>query len=179
MNIIFCLSDNTESDEVYLDSEVSGENSTTCVSLPRDDPMQEDVEGSKARESLKVYFKEVLALTGFSINGTNMEEPMQMGESRGRPDLNPICVEKIDQKEILQFSEDLMRDEIQNSLQMARFFSILLQDATNMEGKEQIPVFVRSVTVEGFPQKHLIGFLPCELDTENLFYALLTELRNK
>ncbi|XP_030216793.1 uncharacterized protein si:dkey-250d21.1 isoform X2 [Gadus morhua] len=172
--------ENTESHEVHEESEVSGQNSTTCVSLPRDDPMQEDTAGSKARESLKVYFKEVLALTGFSINGTNIDEPMmQLGESRGRPELNPICVEKIDQKEILQFSEDLMRDEIQNSLQMARFFSILLQDATNMEGKEQIPVFVRSVTVEGFPQKHLIGFLPCELDTENLFYTLLTELRNK
>ena len=139
--------------------------------------MQEDTASSKARESLKVYFKEVLALSGFSIYGANVDEPM--GDTRGRPTLNPICVEKIDEKEILQFSEDFMRDEIQNSLQMARFFSILLQDATNMEGVEQIPVFVRSVTVEGFPQKHLIGFLPCELDTENLFYTLLAELRNK
>lgn len=139
--------------------------------------MQEDPAIAKARESLKVYFKEVLALTGFSINGANVDEPML--DTEGRPTLNPVCVEKIDQKEVLQFSEDLMRDEIQNSLQMARFFSILLQDATNMEGKEQIPVFVRAVTVEGFPQKYLIGFLPCELDTDNLFYTLLTELRNK
>lgn len=88
-------------------------------------------------------------------------------------------MEKIDRKEILQFSEDLMREEIQNSLRLARFFSILLQDVTNIEGKEQIPVFIRSVTIDGFPQKHLIGFLPCDLDAENLFYMLLSELRNK
>lgn len=88
-------------------------------------------------------------------------------------------MEKIDKKEILQFSEDLMREEIQNSLRLARFFSILLQDVTNIEGKQQIPVFIRSVTVDGFPQKHLIGFLPCDMDAENLFYMLVSELRNR
>ncbi|KAM4619882.1 uncharacterized protein ACJ7VT_006638 [Polymixia lowei] len=158
-------------------NEVSGENSMTCEQQ-QDDQLQKDAASSKAKEILKVYFKEILALTGFSINGANnTDEPM--GSARGQQTLNPICVEKIDQKEILQFSEDLMREEIQNSLRLARFFSILLQDVTNIEGKEQIPVFIRSVTVAGFPQKHLIGFLPCDVDAENLFYMLLSELRNK
>ncbi|XP_071374857.1 uncharacterized protein [Centroberyx affinis] len=158
--------------------ELSGENSVTSESQ-KHNQMQEDVASSKAKDILKVYFKEILALTGFSINGANINTDEPMGGARGQQTLNPICVEKIDQKEILQFSEDLMREEIQNSLRLARFFSILLQDVTNIEGKEQIPVFVRSVTVAGFPQKHLIGFLPCDVDVESLFYMLLSELRNK
>ncbi|XP_045895428.1 uncharacterized protein si:dkey-250d21.1 [Micropterus dolomieu] len=156
--------------------EISGENSATSE-VQKDNQTQEDVGSSKAKETLKVYFKEILALTGFSINGANADEPI--GGARGQQALNRICVEKIDKKEILQFSEDLMREEIQNSLRQARFFSILLQDVTSIEGKEQIPVFIRSVTVDGFPQKHLIGFLPCDMDAENLFYMLLSELRNK
>ncbi|XP_068456505.1 uncharacterized protein si:dkey-250d21.1 [Clinocottus analis] len=147
--------------------------------LQNENQTQEDGASSKAKETLKVYFKEILALNGFSINGANNSSDEPIGGTRGQQAFNRICVEKIDKKEILQFSEDLMREEIQNSLRQARFFSILLQDVTIIEGKEQIPVFIRSVTVEGFPQKHLIGFLPCDMDTENLFYMLLSELRNK
>ncbi|XP_035522546.1 uncharacterized protein si:dkey-250d21.1 [Morone saxatilis] len=169
--------ENTTTAEVTEETrEASGENSAT-PQLQRDIQTHEDVASSKAKETLKVYFKEILALTGFSINGANTDEPI--GGARGQQALNRICVEKIDKKEILQFSEDLMREEIQNSLRLARFFSILLQDVTSIEGKEQIPVFIRSVTVDGFPQKHLVGFLPCDMDAENLFYMLLSELRNK
>lgn len=146
--------------------------------LQNDDQIPEDGVGSKAKETLKVYFKEILALTGFSINDANINTD-ELGGARVQQALNPICVEKIDKKEILQFSENLMQEEIQNSLRQARFFSILLQDVTSIEGKEQIPIFIRSVTVSGFPQKYLIGFLPCDLDAENLFYMLLSELRNK
>ncbi|KAM7398540.1 hypothetical protein PAMA_006444 [Pampus argenteus] len=156
--------------------EFFGENSAT-PDQQNDTQSQEDVASSKAKETLKVYFKEILALTGFSINGANTDEPI--GGTRGQQSLNRICVEKVDKKEILQFGEDLMREEIQNSLRLARFFSILLQDVTSIEGKDQIPVFIRSVTVAGFPQKHLVGFLPCDVDAENLFYMLLSELRNK
>lgn len=118
-------------------------------------------------------------MTGFSINGANINADEQIGGARGQQALNRVCAEKIDKKEILHFSEELMREEIQKSLTLARFFSILLQDATSIEGKEQIPVFIRSVTVDGFPQKHLVAFLPCDIDAEGLFYMLLTELRNK
>ncbi|XP_061596186.1 uncharacterized protein si:dkey-250d21.1 [Cololabis saira] len=156
--------------------EVAGENSA-AAELPTENQTQEDFSSLRAKETLKVYFKEILALTGFSINGAKLDEPI--GGGRGQQALNSICAEKIDKKEILQFSEDLMREEIQNNLRLARFFSILLQDVTNIEGKEQIPVFIRSVTIAGFPQKHLVGFLPCNLDPENLFYMLLSELRNK
>ncbi|XP_022050632.2 uncharacterized protein si:dkey-250d21.1 isoform X2 [Acanthochromis polyacanthus] len=158
--------------------EASGENSAT-TEQQKDNQTQEDVASSKAKETLKVYFKEILALTGFSINGANINTDEPIGGARGQQTLNRICVEKIDKKEILQFSEDLMREEIQNSLRQARFFSILLQDVTSIEGKEQIPVFIRSVTVAGFPQKHLVGFLPCDMDAENLFCMLFSELRNK
>ncbi|XP_064834380.1 uncharacterized protein LOC135548564 [Oncorhynchus masou masou] len=156
-----------------------GENSATC-DLLQEEQKREDVANSKAKEILKVYFKETLAFTGFSIgNDANPNTDEPMGDHRGQQSLNPICVEKIDQKEVLQFSEDLMREEIRNSLRLARFFSILLQDVTNIEGKDQIPVFIRSVTVAGFPQKHLMGFLPCYADAEGLFYMLLSEIRNK
>ncbi|XP_033499127.2 uncharacterized protein LOC117267355 [Epinephelus lanceolatus] len=171
--------ENTATTEVTEErTEVSGENSA-APELQKENQTQEDVANSKAKETLKVYFKEILALTGFSINGANINTDEPIGGARGQQALNRICVEKIDKKEILQFSEDLMREEIQNSLRLARFFSILLQDVTSIEGKEQIPVFIRSVTVDGFPQKHLIGFLPCDMDAENLFYMLLSELRNK
>lgn len=154
---------------------VSGEISTSLLHI--DDQAPEDLAKCKAKEILKAYFKENLALTGFSINAANVstDEPI----ARGPQTLNPICMEKIDKKEILYLSEDLMREEILKSLKLARFFSILLHDVTTIEGKEQIPVFIRSVTIDGFPQKHLIGFLPCDLDAENLFYMLLSELRNK
>lgn len=158
--------------------EVSGENSATS-GLQNDNQSPEDIANSKTKETLKAYFKEILALTGFSINGANINTDEPIGSARGQQALNRACLEKIDKKEILHFSEDLMREEIQNSLKLARFFSILLQDVTTIEGKEQIPVFIRSVTVDGFPQKHLIGFLPCDVDAENLFYMLLSELRNK
>ncbi|KAM9847017.1 uncharacterized protein ACBR49_010268 [Aulostomus maculatus] len=158
--------------------ESSGENSAT-PDQQKENQALVNVSSSKAKETLKIYFKEILALTGFSINGANITTDEQIGGARGQQSHNRICVEKIDKKEILQFSEDLMREEIQNSLRQARFFSILLQDVTNIEGKEQIPVFLRSVTVAGFPQKHLIGFLPCDVDVENLFHMLLSELRNQ
>ncbi|XP_047462600.1 uncharacterized protein si:dkey-250d21.1 isoform X2 [Mugil cephalus] len=159
-------------------NEASGENSA-AIEQHKENLTPEDVASSRAKETLKVYFKEILALTGFSINGANLNADESIGGARGRQALNRVCLEKIDKKEILQFSEDLMREEIQNSLRQARFFSILLQDVTSIEGKDQIPVFIRSVTVAGFPQKHLIGFLPCDMDAENLFYMLLSELRNK
>lgn len=158
--------------------EIPGENSAS-PGLQNDDLTPEDVVNSKAKETLKVYFKEILAMTGFSINGSNINTEEQIGGGRGQQVLKSICAEKIDKKEILQFSEELMREEIQKSLTLARFFSILLQDATNIEGKEQIPVFIRSVTFDGLPQKHLVAFLPCDMDAENLFYMLLAELRNK
>lgn len=170
--------ENTVSELKEETKEESGENSAASE-LQKDNQPQEDASTSKAKETLKVYFKEILALTGFSINGANIRADEPIGGARGQQALNRVCVEKIDKKEILQFSEDLMREEIQNSLRLARFFSVLLQDVTNIEGKEQIPVFIRSVTVAGFPQKHLVGFLPCDLDAENMFYMLLSELRNK
>ncbi len=85
---------------------------------------------------------------------------------------NTICAEKIDQKEVLTLGEEVMREEIRNSLRFARFFSILLQDRVSIEGKDQIPVFIRSVTGEGFPQKYLMGFLPCDVDSDTLFLML-------
>ncbi|CAJ1064543.1 uncharacterized protein si:dkey-250d21.1 [Xyrichtys novacula] len=171
--------ENTGTTEVTEETrDASGENSAR-PEQQRENQTPEDVASSKAKETLKVYFKEILALTGFSINGANISADEPIGGARGQQTLNRICVEKVDKKEILQFGEDLMREEIKNSLRLARFFSILLQDVTNIEGREQIPVFVRSVTVDGFPQKHLIGFLPCDMDAENLFYMLLSELRNK
>ncbi|XP_047234940.1 uncharacterized protein si:dkey-250d21.1 [Girardinichthys multiradiatus] len=155
------------------------EETAEIAKTPEENQTQGDVTTSRAKETLKIYFKEILALTGFSINGANVGADEPIGGVRGQRAHNRICVEKIDKKEILQFGEHFMQEEIQNSLRLSRFFSILLQDVTNIEGKEQIPVFIRSVTIAGFPQKHLIGFLPCDLDTENLFYMLLSDLRNK
>ncbi|KAJ7996736.1 hypothetical protein DPEC_G00240120 [Dallia pectoralis] len=168
-----------EDDAPSVVKDEPGENSSTC-DLQQDDQRTEDVSNCKAKDILKMYFKETLAFTGFSIgNDANPTSDEPMGGHKGQQSLNPICVEKIDQKEVLQFSEKLMREEIRNSLRLARFFSILLQDVTNIEGKDQIPVFIRSVTVAGFPQKHLMGFLPCDADSEGLFYMLLSEIRNK
>ncbi|XP_072302821.1 uncharacterized protein [Eucyclogobius newberryi] len=163
--------------EVAETTDMCDQNSS-ALDLQDETQTQEDVATCKAKDTLKAYFKEILALTGFSINGTNTTDD-PIGGARGQQALNRICVEKIDKKEILQFSEDLMREEIQISLRLARFFSILLQEVTIIEGKEQIPVYIRSVTVAGLPQKHLIGFFPCDVDAENLFYFLITELRNK
>ncbi|XP_019750662.1 uncharacterized protein LOC109531074 [Hippocampus comes] len=157
--------------------EVSSDDITTPEQ--RDNQAQENVGGHRAKETLKAYFKEILALTGFSINGGNINTDESTGGARDQHSLKKICEEKIDKKEILQFSESLMREEIQNSLRHARFFSILLQNVTTIEGKEQIPIFIRSVTEAGFPQKHLVGFLPCDLDADNLFNHLISELRSK
>ncbi|KAM9781941.1 uncharacterized protein si:dkey-250d21.1 isoform X2 [Syngnathus typhle] len=157
--------------------EISGDEIATLE--VKDNQAQEIVSGFKAKETLKAYFKEILALTGFSINGGNINTDESTGGGRDQLALKKICVEKIDKKEILQFSESLMREEIQNTLRHARFFSILLQNVTSIEGREQIPIFIRSVTEAGFPQKHLVGFLPCDLDADSLFHHLLSELRIK
>ncbi|KAG5843437.1 hypothetical protein ANANG_G00150940 [Anguilla anguilla] len=142
--------------------------------------VKEDTAISKAKETLKLYFKETLAVTGFSISSsTNPNAIEPMGSHGGLSRFSPVCAEKIDQKEMLQFCEDLMGEEMRNSLRSARFFSILLQDLVNIEGKEQIPVFIRSVTVAGFPQKHLMGFLPCDVDADTLVFMLLSAIRNK
>lgn len=151
---------------------------SSALDLQDETQTQEDVAICKAKDTLKVYFKEILALSGFSISGANTTDDT-IGGARGQQSLNRICVEKIDKKEILQFGQDLMSEEIQNSLHLARFFSILLQEVTVIEGREQVPVYIRSVTVAGFPQKHLIGFFPCDEDAENIFYLLTSELRNK
>ncbi|XP_072514426.1 uncharacterized protein [Salminus brasiliensis] len=158
--------------------EESGENSVPPNPLP-DEPEKEDPATSKAKETLKVYFKETLAFTGFSIgNNATLGATTSMG-SGPVGQLNPICAEKIEPKEVLKLGEDVMREEIRNSLRLARFFSILLQDETNIEGKDQIPVFVRTVTNDGFPQKHLMGFLPCDVDSDSLFLMLVSEIRSK
>uniref|UniRef100_A0A1A8ESE0 THAP-type domain-containing protein n=3 Tax=Nothobranchius korthausae TaxID=1143690 RepID=A0A1A8ESE0_9TELE len=162
------------------DEDKEGAKLNTAVGeLQQENQTQEDVAISKAKETLKIYFKEILALTGFSINRANISSDQPIAGANGQQALSRVCLEQIDKKEVLQFSEHFMREEIQNSLRLARFFSILLQDVTSIEGKDQIPVFIRSVTIAGFPQKHLIGFLPCDLDAESMFYMLLSELRNK
>ncbi|XP_036450315.1 uncharacterized protein si:dkey-250d21.1 isoform X3 [Colossoma macropomum] len=153
-----------------------GENSVT-QNPPLDEPEKDDPATSKAKETLKVYFKETLAFTGFSI-GNNAAKSMGSGPV-GQLTVNPICAEKIDSKDVLNLGEDVMREEIRNSLRLARFFSILLQDKTNIEGKDQIPVFTRTVTNDGFPQKHLMGFLPCDVDSDSLFHMLVSEIRGK
>ncbi|XP_051764384.1 uncharacterized protein si:dkey-250d21.1 isoform X1 [Ctenopharyngodon idella] len=148
---------------------------------PAHDESEEDPAISKAKETLKDYFKETLAFTGFSIaNNAAFNSVKPLGNDPAGPlSVNTICAEKIDQKEVLTLGEDVMREEIRNSLRLARFFSILLQDKINIEGKDQIPVFIRSVTGEGFPQKHLMGFLPCDVDSDSLFLMLISEIRNK
>ncbi|XP_016132500.1 uncharacterized protein [Sinocyclocheilus grahami] len=158
----------------------SAENSETH-NPPAHDESEEDPAIYKAKEILKDYFKETLAFTGFSIpNSASLNAVKPLGNDPARPlSVNTICAEKIDQKEVLTLGEDVMREEIRNSLRLARFFSILLQDRVSIEGKDQIPVFIRSVTGEGFPQKHLMGFLPCDVDSDTLFLMLISEIRNK
>ncbi|KAG5284270.1 hypothetical protein AALO_G00024850 [Alosa alosa] len=157
----------------------AGENSAGCEPL-QDDMGARDDPHSKGKEILKLYFKETLALTGFSIgNNTSLSVAGSLSGQGTQLKTNRLCDEKVDKKEVMKFGEDLMREEIRTSLRHARFFSILLQDMIRIEGKEQIPVFVRTVTDIGFPQKHLIGFLPCDVDCESLFYMLLSEIRNK
>ncbi|KAK7925407.1 hypothetical protein WMY93_007717 [Mugilogobius chulae] len=170
--------DHTSIKKTKEDTTDACDKNSSALDLQVETQTQEDVAICKAKDTLRAYFKEILALTGFSINGTNTTDD-PIGGARGQQSFNRICVEKIDKKEILQLSEDLMREEIQNSLRLARFFSILIQEVTIIEGKEQIPVYIRSVTVAGLPQKHLIGFFPCDVDVENLFYLLISELRNK
>nr|XP_021335075.1 uncharacterized protein si:dkey-250d21.1 isoform X2 [Danio rerio] len=138
-----------------------------------DETEKEDPAISKAKEILKEYFKETLAFTGFSINNKASLNP------GGTLSVNTMCSEKIDQKEVLTLGEEVMREEIRNSLRLARFFSILLEDKTNIDGVDQIPVFIRSVTSGGYPQKHLLAFLPCDVDSESLFHMLISEIRNK
>uniref|UniRef100_A0A8C9RR25 Uncharacterized LOC108936243 n=1 Tax=Scleropages formosus TaxID=113540 RepID=A0A8C9RR25_SCLFO len=159
--------------------ELSGESSTTC-NLEQEGTERETVSTSKAKETLKLYFKEVLAFTAFSIRkDVNPKVVEPIGSHGEMSNINPICAEKIDQKEVLQLAEELMGNEMRNSLRSARFFSILLQDVAKIEGKDQIPVFIRSVTVAGFPQKHLLSFLPCDVDAEGLAYMLFSAIRNK
>lgn len=142
-------------------------------------PEKEDPATFKAKEVLKVHFKETLAFTGFSILNNVINAKSMGGGTVGPLTVNPICAEKIDTKDVLRLGEDVMREEIRNTLRMARFFSILLQDKTNIEGKDQIPMFVRSVSNDGFPQKHLLGFLPCDADSDSLYLMLITEIRSK
>ncbi|KAI4874580.1 hypothetical protein NFI96_034491 [Prochilodus magdalenae] len=158
-----------------------GKNSA-APSPPLDEPeKEEDPATSKAKETLKVYFKETLAFTGFSIvNHAALGATKSMGSGpAGQLTINPVCAEQIESKEVLKLGEDVMREEIRNSLRLARFYSILLQDKINIEGKDQIPVFVRTVTNDGFPQKHLMGFLPCDVDSDSLFLMLVSEIRGK
>lgn len=144
-------------------------------------PEKEDPATSKAKEVLKIHFKETLAFTGFSIvnNVIGGAAKTMGGGAVGPLTVDPVCAEKIDPKDVLRLGEDVMREEIRNTLRMARFFSILLQDKTNIEGKDQIPVFIRSVSNDGFPQKHLLGFLPCDVDSDSLYLMLVSEIRNK
>lgn len=144
-------------------------------------PEKEDPATSKAKEILKIHFKETLAFTGFSIvNSVSAGTTKSIGGGGVGPLMvNTVCAEKIDPKDVLRLGEDGMREEIRNALRMARFFSILLQDKTNIEGQDQIPVFIRSVSSDGFPQKHLLGFLPCDVDSDSLYLMLLSEIRNK
>uniref|UniRef100_W5MBH1 THAP-type domain-containing protein n=1 Tax=Lepisosteus oculatus TaxID=7918 RepID=W5MBH1_LEPOC len=157
--------------------DVLGESSAAC-GLDRDACEEEDPSISKTKETLKLYFKETLAFTGFSIRASAAAgEPPESRAGLARPSC--ACAGKIDPREVLQVGEDCMRDEIRGSLRSARFFSVLLEDVASIEGRDQIPVFVRSVTVAGFPQKHLMGFLPCDGEAETLAYMLLSAVRNK
>lgn len=160
---------------------VPGENSETHNLPAPDESEKEDPAISKVKETLKDYFKETLAFTGFSIGSNailNSAKPLG-SDPAGPLSVNTICAEKIDPKEVLTLGEDVMHKEICNSLRLARFFSILLQDKIQIEGKDQIPFFIRFVTAAGFPHKHLVGFLPCDIDSDSLFNMLISEISNK
>ncbi|XP_051540366.1 uncharacterized protein LOC127432896 isoform X2 [Myxocyprinus asiaticus] len=178
--------DNSKLSEITAEAEVNVEsdpveNIETQNPPLHDESEKEDPAISKAKETLKDYFKETLALTGFSIcNNPALNSAKPLGKDPAGPlSVNAICAEKIDRREVLTLGEDVMREEIRNGLRLARFFSILLEDKINTEGQDQIPVFVRSMTGVGFPQKHLMGFLPCDIDSDNLFLMLISEIRNK
>ncbi|XP_056592138.1 uncharacterized protein si:dkey-250d21.1 isoform X2 [Triplophysa dalaica] len=157
------------------------ENSATHNLLAPDESEKEDPAISKVKETLKDYFKETLAFTGFNIGSNaipNSTKPLG-SDPAGPLSVNTICAEKIDPKEVLTLGEDVMHKEICNSLRLARFFSILLQDKIQIEDKDQIPFFIRFVTAAGFPHKHLVGFLPCDIDSDSLFNMLISEISNK
>ncbi|TRY89230.1 hypothetical protein DNTS_025399, partial [Danionella cerebrum] len=100
--------------------EVTIEDESTAVSIihkPADErPEQDDPSISKAKETLKDYFKETLAITGFSINKNASLNPA------ATLSVNTTCSEKIDQKDVLTLGCDVMRNEIRKTLQLARFF---------------------------------------------------------
>ncbi|XP_062870415.1 uncharacterized protein si:dkey-250d21.1 isoform X2 [Trichomycterus rosablanca] len=152
---------------------------TPAAPLPAE-PEKDDPATSKAKEILKIHFKETLAYTGFDVGSSAAMDAAKTlgGGAAGQLGVDPACADRIDPKEVLKLGKAVMCVEIRNCLRMARFFSIVLQDKTDVEGREQIPFFVRTVSGDGFPQKHFLGFLPCELDSDGLFLALISELRN-
>lgn len=96
---------------------------------PPPPPETEDPAITKAKEILKIHFKETLAYTGFSVGNSAAVDAAKSlgGGASGQLGIDPEYTEKIDPKEVLKLGKAVMCVEIRNCLRMARFFSIILQ----------------------------------------------------
>lgn len=93
--------------------------------------------------------------------------------------VNQEYCSRLQQEQILEVCESCIREEVLREVWSSQFFSIMCEDAVDLAGEEQIPVFIRHIDNTYSLREEFIGFLPCVADAEVLAINFLLTLTEK
>ncbi|KAM4796154.1 52 kDa repressor of the inhibitor of the protein kinase [Rhinophrynus dorsalis] len=86
---------------------------------------------------------------------------------------------RVQQSQMLEACATCIRDEVLREVRDARFFSIIVEDATRLGGEQHMLLFVRFIDETNNLREEFLGFVPCEDDAEILVETLQTTITEK
>lgn len=82
-------------------------------------------------------------------------------------------------QQILEVGEKCICEELLSEVKEARFFSLVVEDVTEVAGENRIPTFVRFVDQNNHLREEFLGFLLFEGDVEGIVENLCAEISEK
>ncbi|KAG9466168.1 52 kDa repressor of the inhibitor of the protein kinase [Eleutherodactylus coqui] len=86
---------------------------------------------------------------------------------------------RFQQEQILEVCETCIREEVMRDVRNSQFFSIIVEDAVDLAGEENMPVFIRHIDDANNLHEEFVGFLYCEGNAETIAMNFLTTITEK
>ncbi|XP_075707457.1 52 kDa repressor of the inhibitor of the protein kinase isoform X2 [Rhinoderma darwinii] len=93
--------------------------------------------------------------------------------------VNQEYCSRFQQEQILEVCESCIREEVMRDVRNSQFFSIIVEDAVDLAGEEQMPIFIRHIDDANNLHEEFVGFLPFEDDAEFMAVNFLTTIAEK
>lgn len=93
--------------------------------------------------------------------------------------VNQEYCSRFQQEQILEICESCIREEVMRDVRNSQFFSIVVEDAIDLAGEEQMPIFIRHIDDANNLHEEFVGFLPCEEDAEVIAMNFLMAITEK